>query len=154
MSTDLRPQTSRTPSPWRGPPDTVQVACALLGVALLAGALEGVVRAGGDVAELAPRLAVYGLVGAVVLWFHSGHRWAHWALLLGVGVVGTASLVVEPVLWAGSGSDVGATLMGMSAGEWVAAVARVAHVAAVLAAVVLMLRPRTWRYVRATSDLG
>ncbi len=151
MSTDLRPQTHRTPSPWRGPPDTVQVACVLLAVALFAGVLEGVVRAGGDYGELGPRLAVYALVGAVVLWFHSGRRWAHWALLLGIGVVGTASLVVEPILWIGSRPDVGATLMGMGAGEWSAAVARVVHVAAVLAAVTLMLRPRTWRYVRAMS---
>lgn len=150
MSTALRPRT-RAESVLPTPPVRVHLAAGLLGLALLAGVLEGLVRAS-SAGELGPRLAIYALVGAVTLWFHSGQRWAHWSLLLGIGVVGTASLVAEPLGWLASGPDIAAALGAMSAGEWAAAAARVVHLVAVVAAVVLMLHPTTCRYVREVSD--
>lgn len=153
MSTALRPRPRAEPV-LITPPVWVHLACGLMAVALISGVVEGLARAAptGSYGDLGPRLAVYALVGAVVLWFHSGQRWAHWSLLLGIGVVGTASLVVEPVTWVMSDPDVGDSLGAMAAADWVAAAARVVHVVTVLAAVALMLHPSTWRYVRTVSD--
>lgn len=153
MSTALRPPTRAEPA-LLAPPVPVHLASALLVLALLSGVAEGLARSlpTGSYGELGPRLAIYALVGAVVLWFHSGRRWAHWSLLLGIGVVGTASLLIEPVTWALTGPDVVGAMGGMAASEWAAATARVVHVVAVLAAVALMLHPSTCRYVRTVSD--
>lgn len=95
-----------------------------------------------------PRLVLYGLVGGVVWQLLRGRRWALWVLTIGIGGLGSASLLVGPMIWIASGAEVSATLRGWGGLEWLIAGARMAHLAAALGAVVLLLRPATWRFVR------
>lgn len=154
MSTALR-ENRPLPITVTGPPPSARAAARLLWLALLAGVVEAGVRAGVPASvydaavsldALLPRLLLYGAVGWVVWRFLAGRRWAFWVLLVGVGVVGTASLVVEPVGWLLAGPDLGAALRGLTAAEGGIALARAAHLLAVLAAVVCLLRPSTIRW--------
>lgn len=155
MTTTLRPA---PPDHRRSdrPPVAVTGAAAALALALVAGIVEALARAAGsgptDVATallgFLPRLVLYGVVAGVIRQLLHGRRWALWALLVGIGGLGTASLVLDPVIWLSSGPDVGEALAGWDALEWFAAAARALHLAAVLTAVVLLLRPATWHFVR------
>jgi len=145
-------RTGRIPLP--EPPTAVRLAVALLAVALVSGAVEAYVRVAQSTGgvplavldEITPRLVLYGVIGLVVGRFHRGSRWAHGVLLVGIGVVGTASLVIDPVMWLVSGPDVGATVAGLTAADWLVVTARAVHLVAVLVAVALMLHPSTWRF--------
>lgn len=139
----------------RRPPRQVRAAAALLVVALLTGVVEAIAwlwpevldDVGGSAGQLAPRLVLYAVVLVVVWLFLLGRNWARWVLLLGIGVVGTASLIIEPLAWLMSGPDFGAWWRALTVRDGVAALARGVHLLAVLASVALMLHPATRRYV-------
>lgn len=126
--------------------------------AVAAGAAEAGVFTYGLIAEGVPwidllpglgtRALVYVVVLTVVALLHRGHRWARWALALGPGIVGTFSLVVEPLEWllAGGATDGPPALTGAFAAI---VVLRGVHLAAVAAGLVLMFRPKTNAYFRA-----
>lgn len=155
MTATLRP----TPPALRrddGPPVAVVAAATALALALAAGIVEALAHAAASgptdpvtaLLTFLPRLVLYGVVAGVIRQLLRGRRWALWALLIGIGGLGTASLVVDPILWLASGPDVGGTLSGWGGLEWLAAAARTLHLAAVVVAVVLLVRPATWRFVR------
>ncbi|TNM55295.1 hypothetical protein [Brevibacterium sediminis] len=60
-------------------------------------------------------------------------------LLLGLGVVGTASLLVEPVMWLFDDADFGADFSDLDGPGAVMLVSRVVHLAAVAVGVAAML---------------
>lgn len=155
MTTALRDPRPITTTPTGPPPRPACFAARLLWLALVAGVVEALLRVGPPTSlhdtaaaldALLPRLVLYGLVGWVVWRFLHRRRWAFWVLLVGIGVIGTASLVVEPATWLMSGPDLGAAVRGLGVAEGGVVLARVTHVVAVLAAVVCLLRPATIRW--------
>ena len=155
MTTILRPTpTARIRDD--SPPTSVVEAAVALALALVAGIVEALARAAEagptdlmtTLLTFMPRLLLYGVVAVVIRQLLHSRRWALWALLIGIGGIGTASLVVDPIIWLASGPDIRGVVAGWSALEWLAAAARTVHLAAVLIAVVLLLRPATWRFVR------
>ncbi|WP_330185117.1 hypothetical protein OHB26_16930 [Nocardia sp. NBC_01503] len=133
------------PEPVRAP--LLSLAYRAIVVALLAGAGETVLRAGialadpdtnagGLVYGLLIRAAIYLTVLTVAVRMAAGIGWARIALILGLGTVGLASLLVEPI---------GAVLSGELSVDWsVGSVAigalRTVHIVAVLVAVPAMVR--------------
>lgn len=85
------------------------------------------------------RLAVYALVAVVILRFARGRQWARIVLLVGLGVIGTATLLVEPVMWLFGDADLGAYFAGLDGPGAVILVSRVAHLSAVAVGVAAML---------------
>lgn len=85
------------------------------------------------------RLAVYALVAVVILRFARGREWARIVLLVGLGVIGTASLLVEPVIWLFEDADFGAYLGALDGPGAVILISRVVHLAAVAVGVAAML---------------
>ncbi len=100
--------------------------------ALAAGLVEMGIR-GADGWQL--RLTIYAVVVAVALRMRAGKRWARTTLALGLGVVGMASLLAEPIAFVLSANPFHPTLelAGIVA-------ARIVHIGAVLAALVCMYR--------------
>ncbi|TMR91863.1 hypothetical protein [Nonomuraea basaltis] len=152
-ATDLR----RTgPSPAE-PPPVVHAAAMLWLAAVALGAFEAAlmvtqVLLGGTstLVEVLPgvgfRLAVFA--GAIFLAFRlrRGQNWARWTLAGTLGVLGTLSLVVEPVRWLLDGGSIAEAVAGMDAAGWAFAASRILHVAAVLGATTLMFQPRANAY--------
>ncbi|OEV27080.1 hypothetical protein AN219_23685 [Streptomyces nanshensis] len=142
------------------PPPAVRAAFTLWATAVAAGVFETALAVGGSVgggvgstAEIAGGLAVRGAVFTaailVALRMRRGHGWARIALTLGLGVVGMASMVVEPVHALAQGSStIGEELAQAGAMDLAFGAGRVLHVAAVLSAVVLMFLPAANGYFR------
>jgi hypothetical protein len=135
--------TSRTAQPLR------TVAAGAFAFAVLAGIAETVVavttivtQEGADGAVLA-QVLVRGLIFAVALtcaWFLAqGRRWAWWALLLGLGVVGLASMVLPMAAALADGASWSTAFEGDVSPVF--PVIRALHILSVLVGVVVMLRP-------------
>lgn len=145
------------------PPAPVRRAFALWVTAVAAGAVETALAVGGMVADgsrsfaeiamgIAVRLTVFTVVVLVALRMRRGAGWARLALAFGLGVLGTASMVTEPIRYLTGGHSLGAAVAKAGAADLVFGASRVLHVAAVLTAVVLMFRPAANAYFRARRN--
>lgn len=128
--------------------------------AVAAGAFETVLAVGrmvvdgtGSFAEIAfglsLRLVVFTGALLVAVRMRRGRRWARVVLALGLGIVGTASMVVAPLRALAGGETLRSELAQSSALDLVFGASRTLHVFAVLTAVVLMFLPAANAYFRA-----
>jgi hypothetical protein len=153
------------PDPRPGIPTQLRASVLLWLVAVAAGLFETalvVVDATdgevGSAAEVAVGVAVRLLVfaGAVYLAarLRQGRNWARVALAVGLGGIGTLSLVIGPVTWlaeGGSLADAAVAVAAADLGSVLFAASRVVHLGAVVAAVLLMFHPAANAYIRATT---
>ncbi|MCP2293121.1 hypothetical protein APR08_006081 [Nocardia amikacinitolerans] len=128
-------------------PRSVTLAVTAFVIALLAGVGEALARTAmtlersdadvpGLAVDLTVRFAIYLLVLAVVMRMARGDRVARLALALGIGVLGLASLLVEPVTALLSGEAVSVTPSSLGLG-----MLRAIHVLAVFVAIPAMYAP-------------
>ncbi|WP_405437316.1 hypothetical protein OG373_09085 [Streptomyces avidinii] len=135
------------------PPATVRAAFALWVTAVAAGAFETALMVGREPADaigvgLAVRLAVFTAAVLVAVRMRRGAGWARITLAVGLGILGTASLVVEPLGYLIDGGSLGDALARADTLEWAFGMSRTIHLAAVLTAVALMFLPTANRYFR------
>lgn len=142
------------------PPVAVRAASGLWLAAVALGALETVIivaaSQGGDnpLPGVLLRCAVYAAAILTTLRMRAGRRWARLALALVLGIVGTLSLVIEPVSWLADGNSLSAATGDADLTWWAIAGSRGLHVAAVWAAVPLMFTASANAYFRRTDDKG
>ncbi|MFC4121346.1 hypothetical protein [Nonomuraea zeae] len=143
-------------------PPIVHTAATLWLVAIAAGVFETVLMVvsllaeGAALGDLLPgvgfRLAVFAGAIFLALRLRRGQNWARWTLAGTLGVLGTLSLVMEPVQWLLNGGSIAEVVAGADALWWVFATSRTLHVVAVLGAVTLMFQPRANAYFRSARD--
>jgi hypothetical protein len=142
-----------------GVPGAVQTAFLLWLVAVGAGVAEMIVRvvdslavgAGVDVGGIVIRAIVYTAVIYVATRMRLGKGWARMTLAVVLGVIGTLSLVIDPILWlAAGGNTLGEVFAEADLMFAFVAPIRLVHLAAVLGALVFMFRPAANAYFRAT----
>lgn len=113
--------------------------------AVACGVVETLVHAvteADDVAvQLSVRAVVYALVTLLIVRLRRGERWVRLALTGLLGVLGMASLLVEPISWLIAGGAPGAFLVGADGPTVVEVALRAIHVVAVVAGLALMYRP-------------
>ncbi|GAA2870471.1 hypothetical protein GCM10010472_29760 [Pseudonocardia halophobica] len=131
-------------------PTAVSTSVALWFTAIGCGVAETLVRFAtpeppGPIA-LAVRFAIYLGLAVLVLGLYSGRDAARWAVALLMGLLGTASLVVEPLRWLAAGGAVPEFLAAADGPTIVIVVLRAVHVLAVLAALAAMFRPAADRW--------
>jgi len=107
----------------------------------------------GSVAEVAVGvsvrlLAFTGLVYLAVR-LRQGRNWARIALAVLYGGFGTLSLVIGPVTWLAEGGSL-ADAMAAGVGSLLFAASRLVHLAAIIAALILMFHPAANAYIRET----
>jgi hypothetical protein len=128
-------------------PTEVRAAFLLWMGALAAGAIE-IALHDVEIVGLAIRLSIYAVVAAIALRMRTGRNWARLTLAIGLGIFGTLSLVVEPVIWLLDGNSlIDAVRRAEMTGVLLAA-SRILHVLCVWVAVPLMFRPRANAYFR------
>ena len=98
------------------------------------------------------RLLIFGAVVYVASRMLRGRNWARITLTVGLGVIGTLSIVIDPVSWLAAGHSVGEFLVGANPMVLLFASSRVLHLIAVFAALVLMFRPAANDYFRAVRS--
>ena len=101
-----------------------------------------------DIAGLAMRLGIYAVVAAVALRMRAGRNWARLTLAVGLGVVGTLSLVIEPVSWLLDGNSPIEAIERTDLTGALVATSRILHVLCVWVAVPFMFRPRANTYFK------
>lgn len=140
-------------------PRPIAIAYQALVVALLAGIAETIARVAialddydvepaGLAIGLTTRCVLYAAVLFVAIRMTHGDRWARLLLTFGIGVVGLASLLIEPLTAALDADDLGAILTGAILDDLLVATLRIVHILAVPIAVVAMYRPAARAYFR------
>ncbi|MFH5231288.1 hypothetical protein [Antrihabitans spumae] len=130
---------------------SVERAVVAVVVAVTAGAVEAVLRTavelddpGSDVGALASGLGIRALVYLVVLGIafrlRAGDGWARTTLAVGLGTVGLASLVVEPMAATLSANGFGELIDDLDPVSVLIGVVRIVHIVAVVAALRYMFR--------------
>ena len=97
---------------------------------------------------LALRLTIYAVVVAVALRMRAGRNWARLTLAVGLGLFGTLSLVLEPIMWLLDGNSLPDAIARTGLTGALVASSRILHVLCVWVAVPLMFRPRANAYFR------
>ena len=110
------------------------------------------VSTGGVIVGVSMRLLIFAVVVYVASRMLRGRNWARFVLAIGLGVLGTLSIVIGPVSWLAEGHTIGEFVAGADVMVLLFASSRVVHLMAVFAALVLMFRPAANDYFRAARS--
>jgi hypothetical protein len=140
-----------------GVPRAVQASFVLWLTAVGAGVVETAMRvfyslAGGpESGGLLVRLIVYVAAVYVIFQMRRGKGWARITLAVLLGGIGTLSLVIDPISWLVAGNGFGDVFAQADLLFVLVAPIRAVHLAAVIAAFVLMFLPAANTYFRRVS---
>ena len=129
------------------------VAAGLFETALVvADATDGDVGSAAQVTVgVAVRLLVFTAAVYLAAQLRQGKQWARVALAVGLGGIGTLSLVIGPVTWLAEGGSLADTAAAADLGSVLFAASRVVPLGAVIAALILMFHPAASAYIRTTT---
>jgi len=96
-------------------------------------------------------LAFTGLVYLAAR-LRQGRNWARIALAVLYGGFGTLSLVIGPVTWLAEGGSLADAMAAADWGSLLFATIRLVHLAAIIAALILMFHPATNAYIQETRQ--
>jgi hypothetical protein len=153
-------------SPRPGVPKEVQASFLLWLTAVAAGVLETIIRvtnalfmglasgSGGeaDVTGVIIRVIVYAVAVYIIAQMRLGKRWARLTLAALLGMIGTLSLVIDPISWLAGGNSLREVFTEADLLFAFVAPIRAVHLAAVLAALVFMFLPGANAYFRAARS--
>ena len=158
-------------SPPPGVPKEVQASFLLWLTAVAAGVLETIIRiidasaigwvsgSGGEtdvtglISGVVIRVIVYTLVVYIVTRMRLGKSWARLTLAALLGVIGTLSLVIDPISWLAGGNSLSEVFTEADLLFFLIAPIRTVHLAAVIAALVLMFLPSANTYFRTARSV-
>lgn len=161
---------ARKLSPRPGVPKEVQASFLLWLTAVAAGVLETILRvidalfmglasgSGGEadvtgvISSVVIRVIIYTVAVYVIAQMRLGKRWARLTLAVLLGVIGTLSLVIDPISWLAGGNSLGEVFRKADLLFIFIAPIRVVHLASVLAALVFMFLPAANTYFRAARS--
>ena len=153
-----------------GVPKEVLVSFLLWLTAVAAGVLETIIRvidslamgwvsgSGGEtdvtgaISNVVIRVIVYTLVVYIITRMRLGKRWARLSLAVLLGVIGTLSLVIDPISWLTGGNSLSEVFTEANLLFFLIAPIRTVHLAAVIAALVLMFLPAANTYFRGSRS--
>jgi hypothetical protein len=147
-----------------GVPREVKASFLLWLTAVAAGVVETIVRvidsltvgpsSGGEVGVTGVliRVIVYALVVYIITRMRLGKGWARITLAVLLGVIGTLSLVIDPISWVAGGNSLSEVFTEANLLFFLIAPIRVVHLAAVVTALVFMFLPAANTYFRRVSS--
>jgi hypothetical protein len=153
-----------------GVPKEVQASFLLWLTAVAAGVLETIIRiidelaigwasgSGGQtdvtgmISGVVIRMIVYTLVVYIITRMRLGKRWARLTLAALLGGIGTLSLVIDPISWLAGGNSLSDVFTQANLLFVLIAPIRIVHLAAVIAALVLMFLPAANTYFRGSRS--
>jgi hypothetical protein len=154
-----------------GVPKEVQASFLLWLTAVAAGVLETIIRvidalalgwasgSGGQtdvtgvISGVVIRVTVYTLVVYIITRMRLGKSWARLTLAALLGGIGTLSLVIDPISWLAGGNSLSEVFTEADLLFFLIAPIRTVHLAAVIAALVLMFLPSANTYFRTARSV-
>ena len=107
----------------------------------------------GTLSNVVIRVIVYPLVVYIITRMRLGKRWARLTLAVLLGVIGTLSLVIDPISWLAGGNSLSEVFTQADLLFFLIAPIRTVHLAAVIAALVLMFLPSANTYFRTSRSV-
>ena len=147
-------------------PKEVQASFLLWLSAVAAGVLETIIRVidalaigwasgnGGEadltgvISNVVIRVIVYTLVVYIITRMRLGKRWARLTLAVLLGMIGTLSLIIDPISWLAGGNSLSEVFTEANLLFFLIAPIRTVHLVAVIAALALMFLPAANTYFR------
>jgi hypothetical protein len=154
-----------------GVPKVVQASFLLWLTAVAAGVLETIIRiidasamgwisgSGGEtdvtgvISGVVIRVIIYTLVVYIITRMRLGKSWARLTLAVLLGGIGTLSLVIDPISWLAGGNSLSEVFTQADLLFFLIAPIRIVHLAAVIAALVLMFLPSANTYFRGSRSV-
>ena len=154
-----------------GVPREVQASFLLWLTAVAAGVLETLIRiidalamgwasgSGGEtdvtgtISGVVIRVIVYTLVVYIITRMRLGKRWARLSLTVLLGGIGTLSLIIDLISWLAAGNSLSDVFTEADLLFFLVAPIRTVHLAAVIAALVLMFLPAANTYFRSSRQV-
>jgi hypothetical protein len=154
-----------------GVPKEVQASFLLWLTAVAAGVLETIIRiidalamgwisgSGGEtdvtgvISGVVIRVIIYTLVVYIITRMRLGKRWARITLAVLLGGIGTLSLVIDPITWLAGGHSLSDVFTQADLLFFLIVPIRIVHLAAVIAALVLMFLPSANTYFRTSRSV-
>jgi hypothetical protein len=99
------------------------------------------------------RVIIYTVVVYIITQMRLGKRWARLTLAGLLGVIGTLSLVIDPISWLAGGNSLSEVFTQADLLFFLIAPIRIVHLAAVIAALVLMFLPSANTYFRGSRSV-
>jgi hypothetical protein len=100
---------------------------------------------------VAVRLLVFAAAVYLAAQLRLGRNWVRVALAVGLGGIGTLSLLIGPVTWLAEGDRWPTPWRPPTLGSVLFVASRVVHLGTVIAALLLMFHPAANAYIRATT---
>jgi hypothetical protein len=146
-----------------GVPNEVQASFLLWLTAVAAGVLETIIRVinalfiglasgSGAISSVAIRVIIYTVAVYIIVQMRLGKRWARLTLAVLLGVIGTLSLVIDPISWLAGGNSLREVFTEADLLFIFIAPIRAVHLVAVIAALVFMFLPAANTYFRAARS--
>lgn len=104
---------------------------------------------GGIIIAAGIRTVIFAALVYVIMKMYRGKNWARIVLTVLLGVIGTLSLIIDPIQWLLNGNALKDMFDGMTVYSSLFGLSRVIHIAAVFAGLTMMFRPAANRYFRA-----
>jgi hypothetical protein len=154
-----------------GVPKVVQASFLLWLTAVAAGVLETIIRiidasamgfasgsgeetdVAGVISGVVIRVIIYTLVVYIITRMRLGKRWARLSLAVLLGVIGTLSLVIDPISWLAGGNSLSEVFTEADLLFFLVAPIRAVHLAAVIVALALMFLPAANTYFRSSRPV-
>jgi hypothetical protein len=99
------------------------------------------------------RVIVYTLVVYIITRMRLGNRWARLTLAVLLGVIGTLSLVIDPISWLAGGNSLSEVFTQADLLFFIIAPIRIVRLAAVISALALMFLPSANTYFRTSRSV-
>src|SRR5215208_3703266 len=148
--------------PLPGEPGEVRASFLMWLTAVAAGVLETIIHViyslyvgswgEADVTGVIIRVIVYTVAVYIIAQMRLGKRWARITLAMLLGVIGTLSLVIEPVSWLAGANSLREVFTQADLLFFIIAPIRAVHLVAVISALVFMFLPASNNYFRAARS--
>jgi hypothetical protein len=103
----------------------------------------------GLITGVAIRLVIFAVMTYVILKMRQGKNWARIVLAIGLGVLGSLSLLIGPIEWFSTGHSLADAFTGLALQTLLFMASRIVHMLAVWAGLLLMFLPESNLYFKA-----
>jgi hypothetical protein len=130
----------------------VETIIRVINASLMASGSSGEAGATGEISSVVIRVIVYTVAVYIIAQMRLGKRWARLTLAVLLGVIGTLSLVIDPISWLAGGNALREVFTEADLLFFIIAPIRAVHLVAVGTALVFMFLPAANTYFRRVSS--
>jgi hypothetical protein len=95
---------------------------------------------------------IYIIFIFVTIQMRKQRNWARIILAIGLGIVGTLALIIDPISWMMKGHAISESFVGLNVWSVLFTISRIIHIICVSAALLWMFQPNANKYFRSAKN--